>query len=138
METDIEVKMLLNEISKLNDKLDSIEELLMKQKCTLNNVCEENAKTASLSNESKSQTNDNFSLSDSFPTDRWFDIEETKELAEAKKNAPAEWHSICYLQNKLSEAMNEIFKLKRHKSASETINQNDTIKEKNNGHTEIL
>lgn len=132
METDIEVKMLLNEISKLNDKLDSIEELLIKQKCTLNNVCGENAKIASLSNESKRQT------SDSFPTDKWLDDEEMKELAEAKKNAPAEWHSICYLQNKLSEAMNEISKLKRRKSASETINQNDTIKEKNNGHTEIL
>jgi len=53
METDIEVKMLLNEISKLNDKLDSIEELLIKQKCTLNNMYAENAKTISLSNESK-------------------------------------------------------------------------------------
>ena len=132
METDIEVKMLLNEIGKLNDKLDSIGELLMKQKCTLNNIYAENAKTASSSNESKRQT------SDSFPSDKWLDDEEMKELAEAKKNAPAEWHSICYLQNKLSEAMNEIFKLKRSKSDSETLNQNDTIKEKNNGHTEIL
>ena len=132
METDIEVKMLLNEISKLNDKLDSIEELLIKQKCTLNNMYAENAKTISLSNESKKQT------SNSFPSDKWLDKEEMKELAEAKKNASAEWHSICYLQNKLNEAMDEIFKLKHYKSVSELLNQNDTIKEKNNGHTEIL
>lgn len=132
METDIEVKMLLNEIGKLNDKLDSIEKLLIKQKCTLNNIYAENAKTTSSSNESKRQT------SDSFPSDKWLDDEEMKELAEAKKNAPAEWHSICYLQNKLSEAMDEIFKLKHYKSVSELLNQNDTIKEKNNGHAEIL
>jgi len=45
-----------------------------------------------------------------------------KELAEAKKNASAEWHSICYLQNKLNEAMDEIFKLKHYKSVSELLN----------------
>lgn len=99
----IETQLVLNELDKINSRLDKLEENMNE----LQHVC---TTTKSILSKFKQELVPPMHMCDNWPTMEDFDRDEEAELAEAKKNATNEWKISMEVENKLKEAYDQLYK----------------------------